>query len=136
MSGVVIQRQIPNVLQFRCRIIETIHNSERKNIDFIYEITCFGGYVLVCTHTIYLYFLKDFYVFLFLERGDGKEKERNINVCLPLACPLLGDLARNPGTCPDWESNQRPFGSQAGPQSTEPRQPGIREYIFNHVSLA
>ena len=24
-----------------------------------------------------------------------------------------GDLAHNPGMCPDWESNQRPFGSQA-----------------------
>ena len=23
-----------------------------------------------------------------------------------------GDLACNPGTCPDWESNRRPFGSQ------------------------
>ena len=23
-----------------------------------------------------------------------------------------GDLACNPGTCPDWESNQRPFGTK------------------------
>ena len=23
-----------------------------------------------------------------------------------------GDLACNPGICPDWESNQQPFGSQ------------------------
>ena len=36
-----------------------------------------------------------------------------------------GDPARNPGLCPDWESNQRPFGSQAGTQSTEPHQPGL-----------
>ena len=28
-----------------------------------------------------------------------KERERNINVQLP------GDLAHNPGMCPDWESN-------------------------------
>ena len=34
------------------------------------------------------------------------------------------DLAHNPGMCPDWESNQRPFGLQAGAQSTEPHQPG------------
>ena len=26
-------------------------------------------------------------------------------------------LACNPGMCPDWELNQRPFGSQGGPQS-------------------
>ena len=25
---------------------------------------------------------------------------------------LTGDLARNPGMCPDWESNWRPFGLQ------------------------
>ena len=34
---------------------------------------------------------KDF-IYLFLERGEGREKERerNINVWLPLAFPLLG----------------------------------------------
>ena len=44
---------------------------------------------------------------LFLERGEGKEKkrERNINVRLPLVCPLLGDLTCNPGMRSDWESN-------------------------------
>ena len=26
--------------------------------------------------------------------------------------------------CPDWESSKRPFGSQAGAQSTDPHQPG------------
>ena len=43
--------------------------------------------------------------------------------------PPTGDLARNPGICPDWESNWRPFGSQAGTQSTEPHQPG-QEALF------
>ena len=73
----------------------------------------------------YQRFFKRFY--LFLEGGEGREKERerNINVWLPLAHPLLGDLFCNPGMCPDWESNQRPFGSQAGTQSTEPHQPGL-----------
>ena len=33
-----------------------------------------------------------------------------------------GDLAHKPGMCPDWESNQRPFGLQPGAQSTEPGQ--------------
>ena len=54
--------------------------------------------------------------------------DRNINVWLPLAHPPTGDLACNPGMCPDWESNWRPFGSQAGAQSTEPHQPG--PYLF------
>ena len=38
--------------------------------------------------------------------------------------PSTGDLAQNPDMCPDWESNQQPFGSQASAQSTEPHQPG------------
>ena len=38
-------------------------------------------------------FLKDF-IYLFLDTGEGREKERerNINVWLPLVCPLLGTL--------------------------------------------
>ena len=69
------------------------------------------------------YFLKDF-IYLFLERGEGREKERrrNINVWLPLACR---DLARNPGICPDWELKRWPLVSQVGTQSTEPHQPGL-----------
>ena len=37
------------------------------------------------------FFLKDF-IYLFLERGEGKEKERerNISMWVPLVCPLLG----------------------------------------------
>ena len=34
--------------------------------------------------------------------------------------PPPGDLAQNPGMCPNWES----FASQAGTHSTEPHQPG------------
>ena len=36
-----------------------------------------------------------------------------------------GDLACDPGVCPDWELNHHPFGSQAGTESTEPHQPGL-----------
>ena len=46
--------------------------------------------------------------------------------CVVAPCvPLTGDLARNPGMCPDWESNHQPFDSQAGTQSTKPHQPGL-----------
>ena len=36
-------------------------------------------------------------MYLFLDRGEGREKEReiNINVWLPLACPHTEDLALN-----------------------------------------
>ena len=43
----------------------------------------------------------------------------------------MQDLARNPGLCPDWGSNQRPFGLQAGTQSTEPHQPGPHLLFLN-----
>ena len=80
-------------------------------------------------HCSSLFFKERFY--LFLERGEGKEKEweRNINVwqmewVVASHTPQVGDLACNPGVCPEWESNRWPFGLQAGPQSTEPHQPG------------
>ena len=39
--------------------------------------------------------------------------------------PPTRDLARNPGMCPDWESNRTPFGLQSCAQSTEPHQTGL-----------
>ena len=44
--------------------------------------------------------------------------------------PPTGDLAHSPDMCPDWESNQWSFGSQAGAQSTEPHQPGLRNHFL------
>ncbi|KAF6080226.1 zinc finger protein 577 [Phyllostomus discolor] len=59
-----------------------------------------------------------------------REKEgENFNVWLPLTRPQLGDLAHNPGTCSDWESNQPPFGSLASAQSTESHQLGLRYFM-------
>ena len=51
-------------------------------------------------------------------------RKRNISVAYSRA-PPTGDLAHNPGMCPDWESNPRPFGSQARAQSPELHQPGL-----------
>ena len=80
-------------------------------------------------------FKKIFY--LFLERGEGREKEedRNINVWLPLERPPTGDLACNPGICPDQKPNRQPFGSQASAQSTEPHQPCFMFLNFRHHVL-
>ena len=44
---------------------------------------------------------------------------------------ITGDVAHNPGICPDWELNWQPFGSQAYAQSTELHQPGILHKILN-----
>ena len=55
-----------------------------------------------------------------------REGEKHPCVVASHATPA-GDLAHNPGMCPDWESNLQPFGSQAGTQSMEPHQPGLNE---------
>ena len=73
---------------------------------------------------IHIHFLKLF-IYLFLERGEGREKEGEKHQCVVAShTPPTGDLAHNPGTCTDGESNQQPFGLQVGAQSTELHQPG------------
>ena len=69
-----------------------------------------------------LFVFKDFIYF----RQKGREGEREVekHQCVFAFVRPTGDLARNPGTCTDWESNWRPPGSQASTQSTEPHQPG------------
>ena len=58
-------------------------------------------------------------------------------MCVVASCvPPTGDLARNPGMCPDWESTQQPLASLARTQSIEPHQPGLifgfkRQKILN-----
>ena len=67
---------------------------------------------------LYMYFFLRFYLFIFRERAREKETKHQ---CVVASCaPPTGELACNPGTCPDWESNWQPFVSQAGPQSTKP----------------
>ena len=44
------------------------------------------------------------YLFIELEKGEGKEGEQHQCVVASHA-PPTGDLARNPGMCPDWDSN-------------------------------
>ena len=52
--------------------------------------------------------LKDFIYFIFRERGRVGEGERERGKHPSVVAsyvPPTGDLARNTGTCPDWESN-------------------------------
>ena len=79
---------------------------------------------VVCAHEV-SFFLKDF-IYLFLDRGEGREEERERNITVVVSCmPCTGDLTGNPGMCSDWELNQRPFGSQAHAQSTEHTSQGL-----------
>ena len=62
---------------------------------------------------------------MFREKGKEGEREGEKRQCVVVShVPPTGELAHNPGTCPDWEWNQRPFGSQASTQSIEPHQRG------------
>ena len=71
---------------------------------------------------IFFNFLKDFIYFIFRERGREGKREREKHQCVVVShMPPTGDLAHNPGTCPDQELNRRAFGLQAGAQPTEPR---------------
>ena len=80
-------------------------------------------------------FKKDFvYLFIFRERVREGEREGEKHQCVvALHVPPTGDLARNPGTCPDLESSRPPFGLQSGIQSPEAHQPGTDIPFFNEI---
>ena len=69
------------------------------------QYVLFRWLLLNCSFYCFLFF-KRFYLFI-LERGEGREKERERNIYrLPLTHP---HLAHNPGMCSDWELNQPPW---------------------------
>ena len=76
--------------------------------------------------SFFQFFLKKYFMYLFLEVGREGEREREKHQCV-VACHTspTRDLACNPGLCPDWESNRGSFGLQASTQSTEAHQPGL-----------
>ena len=81
-------------------------------------------------------FLKNNILFIFRQRRREGKREGEKHQCLVASvCPTLGNLALNPGMCPDWELNRWTFGSQAGTQSTEPHQPGP-VFIFSNWKCA
>ena len=80
-------------------------------------------------------FLGEKFIFLkiiyFRQRGrEGERGETHQRDCLSHA-PYWGPgLTSNPGMCPNWELNRRPFGLQSGAQSIEPHQPGQKFYFL------
>ena len=73
------------------------------------------------------------YLFIFREREREGEREGEKHQCFSLVAFRTfptGDLACNPVTCPDWESNRWLFCTRASAQSTEPHQPGRRVFFF------
>ena len=52
-------------------------------------------------------------LFIFRQRGSEGGREGEKHQCVVASWVLCtGDLACNPGLCPDWELNWQPFGSQ------------------------
>ena len=76
-----------------------------------------------------------FKFYLFPERVERRERgwETSMRGCLLPPTGGEGCLAHSPGMLPGQESNQRPLGSQAGAQSTEPHQPGLNTEIFMYA---
>ena len=59
---------------------------------------------------LFFFFLR-FYLFIFREREREGERRGVKHQCVVASsAPPTGDRACNPGTCPDWGSNQRRFG--------------------------
>ena len=70
-------------------------------------------------------FYKDFIYLFFRERRREGEREGEKHRCAVAPhLPPTGDLARNPGTCPDWNLNRQHFGSQVHTQPSELHQSG------------
>ena len=82
-----------------------------------------GSQLCLWNQSLCHFFLKIVFTFTC---GEGKQVRGRENQCVvAFHVPPAGDLARNPGMRPDWESNQWPFCSQASTLSTEPHQPGL-----------
>ena len=81
---------------------------------------------------LFIYLL---FIYLFRERGkEGEREGEKYQGVVASHVPPTGDLTCNPGMCPDWELNPGPYGSQAGPQSTQQHQPGPLVISYNILS--
>ena len=85
-------------------------NEEKTSAAF--PILFYFIFIIILLWSFKKYFI---FVYLFIFRDWGKEgeREREKHQCVVASYVApTGDLACNPGMCPDWESNRRPFDSQ------------------------
>ena len=78
-----------------------------------------------------------YFIYLFLDRREGKEKERerNINVWLPLEHPLLGTWPTTEACALTGNQTGDPFVCRCCTQSTEPHQPGMFKTVSELVDF-
>ena len=67
-----------------------------------------------------VFFFKILFGFVLFCLREGRENERERYQSVASRAPPSGDLACNPGVCPDWESNWQPSGLWDDAQHTEP----------------
>ena len=73
-------------------------------------------------------------IYLFLERGEGREKGRETLIgWLPLVHALTGDRTCNSGMCPDQESNQQTFPLQDDAQLSHTSQGRITHSLIMYI---
>ena len=91
----------------------------------------------VSSANTYILFFKGF-ISLFLEswEGRGKERERNINVWLPLVCPLLVTWPATQACTLDWVSNQDPLVRRPAPNPLSYTSQGNTYILYNYPQVA
>ena len=69
-----------------------------------------------------------------------KEKEGEKHQCVVASCvPLTGDLALNPGMCPDWELRDNPLvlrPARSPLSHTSQGEPRCSDWCFSYYDLA
>ena len=84
----------------------------------------------ICLLCVSFFFFKDC-IYLFLGRGDGREKERERNIdWVPLIRAQTGDRTSNPGMYTVWESKWQLFTWRDNTQPTEPHRSGLCFFIY------
>ena len=71
-------------------------------------------------------------IYLLIYREVKGERKRRRETSIGASCSgPTRDGTSNPGICPNWESNQKPFSSQYHSQPTEPRRSGPHCSLFS-----
>ena len=79
------------------------------------------------------FFLNEF-ICLFLETGEGKEREGEKHQCVVASrAPPAGDLTCNPGMCPDWELNCDPLVPRPALNPLSYTSQGRKIYFYSHT---
>ena len=61
--------------------------------------------MLMCV-TIFNFSFYILFIYFYREGEGGRKRGRETSIVVASCTPPPGDLALNPGMCPDWESNQ------------------------------